>query len=115
MFFGKKSGEIELKKIAKSATDPKERMQAIEGISDQKFLFEIATQDNDFGVSKSAVVRITEQSYLTAIGKDNAANDWRCRQAAINRMTDKKALQYIVDNEKELTINYAAKNRLKEL
>ena len=94
----KKSNEAAQKRTAKISTDPKERMQAIEGISDQKFLFEVATHDNDFGVSKAAVERITEQSYLMAIGKDNAAKDWCCRKAAISRMNDKVALQYIVDN-----------------
>lgn len=109
------SKEDAFKKIAKNSTDPKERMQAVAGISDQNFLYEIATQDNDFGVGKAAIQRLTNQSYLTAVGKDNAANDWRCRQAAIELMTDKAALQYIVDNEKELTINYAAKERLKKI
>lgn len=115
MLFKKKSDEAEQKKIAKSAPSPQERMRAVAGITDQKFLFEVAVNDNDFGVSKAAVEQLTNQSYLTAIGRDNAAHDWRCRKAAIARMTDKTALQYILDREKELTINSAAKDRMREL
>ena len=107
--------EIALKKTAKSAPNPQERMQAVAGITDQEFLYEIAVNDNDFGVGKAAVERLTKQEYLTAVGKDNAAHDWRCRKAAITRMTDKTALQHIIDNEKDLTINCAAKDRIKEL
>lgn len=112
---GESSEEAILKKTAKSALNPQERMQAVAGITDQEFLYDIAVNDNDFGVSKAAVERLTEQEYLNAIGKDNAAHDWRCRKAAIVRMTDKEALQHIIDSEKELTINCAAKDRLNEL
>ena len=115
MFFKNKNGEANFKKIAKTSSDPKERMQAVEQISDHDFLFDIATHDNDFGVSKAATIKITNQSYLTKIGRDNAASDWRVRKAAIGLMTDKVALQYIIDNERELTINYAAQERMKSL
>ena len=111
----KQTSHIALKKTAKTASDPKERMQAVSGITDQDFLYEIAINDNDFGVGKAAVERLTNQQYLTSIGRDNAAHDWRCRKAAIARMTDKTALQHIIDNEKELTINSAAKERMMEL
>lgn len=109
------SNEKQLKIIVKTSADPKERMDAVCGITDQKFLFETAKNDNDFGVCKAAVEQLTNQKYLTVVGQDNAANDWRARKAAIGRMNDKVALRYIFDNENEITIKYAARDRLAEL
>ena len=51
MLFKKKTDEAAQKKIAKSASSPQERMRAVAGITDQKVLFEVAVNDNDFGVS----------------------------------------------------------------
>ena len=49
---GKNTEEAMLKKTAKSAPNPQERMQAVSEITDQDFLYEIAVSDNDFGVGK---------------------------------------------------------------
>ncbi|MDL2215748.1 hypothetical protein LJB77_01610 [Ruminococcaceae bacterium OttesenSCG-928-N02] len=115
LFSKKNSPEESQKRIAKTSQSPSERMEAIRGITDQQFLFDIAKNDNDFGVCKTAVEQLTNQEFLTAVGRDNAAHDWRARTAAISRMNDRAALQHIVDNEEEITVNYAAQERLKEL
>lgn len=88
------------------------RKKIVEETTDQSALFKIACADSDSRVCRAAVGKLTDQQYLAAIARDNAAKDWRCQVEAIERLEDTETLRHIVDTEKELTVKNAANTRL---
>jgi tetratricopeptide (TPR) repeat protein len=121
-------------------TEPSERVAAIEGLTDQTFLAQIAKTDPSTWVRRKAVSQLTDQTALADIAKSDAedgqlrvdaiarladqallaeiaktATDWSIRTTAVRHLTDQAVLAQIAKTDPEELVRNEAKDRIKEL
>ena len=91
------TGPIELKRIAKSDPDYRQRIRAIRYISDDDFLNDIAYNDSNRNVQKAATTKITAMQYIEGIAKNHT--DCHVRAEAIGKIDDIETLENIAQDE----------------
>ncbi|MDM8522210.1 HEAT repeat domain-containing protein, partial [Desulfococcaceae bacterium HSG8] len=69
--------------IAKNDSDPDVRKTATEKLSDQKLLANIAKNDSDPDVRKTATEKLSDQKLLADIAQN--ASDWGCSKGCIKK------------------------------
>lgn len=85
--------------IAKNNSNSSDvRIAAIKKITDQSILVDIAKNDKKTGVRVAAIKKLTNQNILTEIVSND--RDWSIRAAAAEKITDQNILTGIVKNEK---------------
>ncbi len=70
---------------------------------------EIVKNDRDATVRQAAIDRISDQSILVNIAKSDL--DWSLRKVAFNKITDPSVLSYIAKNDKDATVRQEASEK----
>jgi len=104
---------IRLAKIAQKDEEWLVREAAVNNtnLTDQTLLEKFATKDMSDGVRKSAIRKLTDQSVLIRIVK-NEEEFWWVRVAAVWMLTDQDLLANIAEKNEILEMRSAAKSRL---
>ena len=94
----------------KRSDDALVRKEATERVTDQSVLADIAKNDEHDRVRKEATERVTNQSVLADIAKNDKARD--VRQTAVERVTDRDVLADIAKNDKARDVRQTAVERV---
>jgi len=92
--------------IAKNDTDSDVRKTAVNKLTDQSILADIAKNDTDSDVRKTAVYQLTDQSILADIAKN--ASDSDVRKTAVYQLTDQSILADIAKNASDSDVRKTA-------
>jgi hypothetical protein len=95
---------------------PRERIAALELVTDQQLLAALAKADKDARVRRTAVERLTDQKLLAEIAKTAKPlyDPIGVRRAAVERVADQSLLADIAKNAKDLMVREAAVRRVTE-
>jgi len=86
----KLTDQNKLADIAKNDIDYYVRWTAVEKLTDQNVLADIAKNDDEIYVCKAAIEKLTDQNVLADIAKNAAESD--VRKAAVEKLTEQKPL-----------------------
>jgi hypothetical protein len=101
----------ELMKIAQTTTNHECAKIAMDFISSQELLIDLACNSPDFSIRGDAIKRLTDQDALALIAKNpNEVSSNRFH--AIEQLNDQEALAYVVRNDKESYVREAALKKL---
>ena len=101
----------ELMKIAQTTTNHECAKIAMDFISSQELLIDLACNSPDFSIRGDAIKRLTDQDALALIAKNpNEFSSNRFR--AVEQLSDQEALAYVVRNDKESYVREAALKKL---
>lgn len=94
-------------------SDPKVRLKAIEEITNQQVLKEVAKNDENWEVRKTATIKITYKTILADIAKNDENSD--VRKIATAKLTTKTILNDIAKNDVNSDVRKAAIKRLTDI
>jgi len=100
-------------RAGKTPVDSSARVAAVERLTDQARLAEIAKTDKDSDVSRAAAEKLTDQALLNKIAKSDESV--LVRMAAVGRITDQAVLAEIAETDSDQFVRSAAKKRLDEI
>ena len=86
------------------------RLAAVERLTDQRVLVDVAKNDEYSSFRRAAVERLTDQRVLADVAKND--EDWHVRQDAVKRLTDQRMLGNVAKNDKDWWVRRAAMERL---
>jgi hypothetical protein len=96
--------------IAKNSDDYSHRYAAIRTLTDQEALADIVKSDGNYAIRAAAVEQMTNQEFLAYIAKND--EDEYVRQAAVERLDDQNILIEIAKNDKDNMVRLEATKRI---
>ena len=86
------------------------RKAAIQKVTDQKVLIDVAKNDEDRFVREAAITQLTDQKVIVDIAKNDKT--YSVRKAAIEKLTDKKSLADIAKNDTTYSVRNSAYKKM---
>jgi hypothetical protein len=107
---GKPVSQAELADIAINERDLQTRNNAVEQMTDQKFIGKVACEARDSGVRLAAVQRLSDQALLGNIALRE--RHWKVRLAAVERVAALDVLETVAARDAVVAVQDAARARL---
>ena len=107
---GHKKSCNKLIRIANTDNYRRNRVNAVEKITDQNVIIDIAKNNSENYARVAAIIKVTDQRVLFDIAKNNS--DGYARQSAINLITDQNVLADIALNDSDSFVRVTAINNI---